>query len=167
MTIIASPTNFMMSPPYFAKFLAMPSMYLLMQNASSSFPRIPRFAQASEMLVNPDISAKRHTVSISWMYGNVSFSTYGADDIPLGTFSFSSLFSLTYFSIHCCSTKAGMYLFKALKNYTDDKVPPLFSLPHPLFDFIFICLLILIILNILAKNNWINSTWTIRFKIND
>ena len=71
-TIIASPTNLMTSPPNLYRFFTQASMYRLMQNASSSLPLMPIAAHASDTFVNPEISAKRQTVSISCTYGKFS-----------------------------------------------------------------------------------------------
>lgn len=65
MTIIASPTNLIISPPNLDKFLTIPSMYLLIQKANSSLPLMPNLAHASDTFVNPEISANSTTVSNS------------------------------------------------------------------------------------------------------
>lgn len=87
----------MISPPYFPNYLTIPSMYLLIANASSSLPLTPIAAHASEMLVNPLISANRTTVSKLYNSGKTSFVA----------------FTLV---IYCCNTREGIYLFRMLMN---------------------------------------------------
>lgn len=60
-TIMASPTNLMMSPPYLEMPLTNPSIYRFMQNANSSHPQLPILAHASDILVKPLWNEKMFT----------------------------------------------------------------------------------------------------------